>query len=164
MSRRQDVVAGPGGRSQAGGSVYVVSGGVKYVVFDARKNDGLLNPETWAYLWGKRGMVEKELRLWEEKAGNATEDGEREEARQMAEFLRRLVEATEAASLCKSPEEARRAAEICIGELIFNRNILRILDFDDPRETQSARFWWLVECVRDGCGEVERGSASAGLW
>jgi len=158
MSRRQGVVAGPGGRSQAGGSVYTISSGVKYVVFDAHRNSvGLLNPETWAYLWGRRGEVGRELRLWEEKACNAAEDREREEARQMAEFMRKRVEAAEVASLCKSPEEARRAAEVCIGELIFNRNILRILDFGDPRETQRARFRWLVECVRDGCyGEVER--------
>jgi len=161
MSRRQpSSTSDPGGGQTAGGSVYTISSGVKYVVFDAQRiSVGLLNPETWAYLWGRLGEVERELRQWEEKARSAAEDREREEARQMAEFMRRRVETAEAASLCCCPERAKAVAEVCIQHLLYSRPLLRLLDFGDVKETQKARFKWLVECVRDGCyGGVERGA------
>jgi len=151
MSRRQGAVVGG-----AVGSVYSDTTWVKNVDFGSRRSgnsDSPLNAEGWAYLWGRREEVERELRLWEEKASNAAEARDREETRQMAEFLRKRVEMAEVASLCCCPEGAKAVAEVCIQHLLYNRPLLRLLDFGDVKETQWARFRWLVECVRDGCSE-----------
>jgi len=113
-----------------------------------RCEDCPLNPRAWGKVWGMEISLREELDLYR----YMVEKGDRDpETLGTIELLNRRVVMARAATTCCCPEHAEAVASICIEHLLNNKELLRITDLEDPVATEKFRFWWLTECVKDGC-------------